>query len=79
MVSVVAVLGMSGCGSECTEQELQEKMQEMTVKIKDLAASGDMSKMLEFSTKAQKISASMQGEDNIQAACEAVDDLMAEL
>lgn len=79
LLSMVAVFGLSGCGSDCTEEELKEKLQELTVEIQGLAADGDMSKLMEFSQKAQKISQTTQDEDNIQAACEAVDELLDEL
>jgi outer membrane murein-binding lipoprotein Lpp len=80
LAAMTAVLTLSGCGSECNEEVLKEKMQEITVKVQDLAATGDLSKLMEFSQKAGRISQSMQGGgDNLQAACDAADDLLDEL
>ena len=76
LAAMTAVLTLSGCGSECNEEVLKE----ITVKVQDLAATGDLSKLMEFSQKAGKISQSMQGGgDNLQAACDAADDLLDEL
>ncbi|TDR22800.1 hypothetical protein [Marinicella litoralis] len=79
LLAMIAVLGLSGCGSECTEEDLKAKLLELSEKVQGLAASGDMTKLIEFSQKANQISQSMQGGDDIQAACEAADDLLDEL
>ena len=80
LVSVVTILALSGCGSECTEESLKEKLQDISVKVQDLAASGDVSKLMELSMKASKISQTMQGGgENLQAACDAADELLDEL
>lgn len=79
LVSSVAILGLSGCGSECTEEDLKDKLQEISAKVQEMAASGDMAKLMEFSQKASKISQPKQGDNNIQAACDAADDLLDEL
>lgn len=79
LIPVFAVVSLSGCGSECTEDDLKDKLQELSVKVQGLAASGDVTKLMEFSQKANQISKSMQGDNDIQAACEAADDLLDEL
>ena len=79
MLPTVAVLSLSACGSECTEEELGEKLQEISTKVQNLAASGDMAKLMEFSQKASKISNLSQGDSDLQAACQAADDLLDEL
>ncbi len=79
LVAVFAVCGLSACGSDCTEDDLKDKLQELSVKVQDLAASGDMAKLMEFSQKANQISQSMTSGDDIQAACDAADDLLSEL
>jgi len=79
LISGVAVIALSGCGSACTEDDLKDKLQELSVKVQGLAASGDVSKLMEFSKKASEISKSMQDGNDIQAACEAADDLLDEL
>lgn len=79
-LAAVAVVGFSGCSSTCTEDELQKKLMEITAKVQELATSGDMGKLMEFSKKANDISQGMKGgEDDLQAACEAADELLSEL
>ncbi len=76
---VVACSFLGACSEPCSEEVLKEKMEEITVKIQELAASGDMGKLMEFSQKAQKIGQKMQGGEHMEEACEAVDALLAEL
>lgn len=80
VLAAVAVVGFSGCSSTCTEDELQQKLMEVTTKVQELATSGDMGKLMEFSKKANEIGQAMQGsQDDLQAACEAADELLSEL
>ncbi len=79
LLSTVLVLGLSGCGSECTEDDLKNKLQQVAVKVQALATSGDVTKLMEFSQKASRISQSTQGDSDLQAACQAADDLLDEL
>ncbi|MCB1582723.1 MAG: hypothetical protein R3E90_16025 [Marinicella sp.] len=80
LLAGVAVVGLVGCGSDCTEQELQDKLMEITTKVQELAASGDMGKLMEFSKKANEIGQAMKGsKDELQAACQAADELLSEL
>lgn len=80
ILASVAAVALAGCGSACTEEELQEKLMDITAKVQELATSGDMAKLMEFSQKANKISQGMKGsQDDMQAACEAADELLSEL
>lgn len=79
LLILVAVVVLTGCGSQCTEDDLKEKIQEVTVKVQALATSGDMGKLMEFSKRANEISKTMQGGDDIQAACDAADELLNQL
>ena len=79
ILAVIAVLGLSGCSSTCTEEELQQKLMDITAKVQEMATSGDMGKLMEFSKKANEISQGMKGDsDDLQAACQAADDLLSE-
>lgn len=71
---------LGACSEPCSEEVLKEKMEEITVKMQELAASGDMGKLMEFTQKAQRIGQSMQGNgDHMEAACEAADAILDEL
>ncbi len=76
----VAVFGFSGCASNCTEEELQEKLMQITAKVQEIATTGDMGKLMELSKKANDISQGLKGsDDDLQAACTAADQLLDEL
>jgi outer membrane murein-binding lipoprotein Lpp len=80
LLSGVAVVSFSGCASDCTEEELQEKLLKITSKVQELATSGDVAKLMDFSNKANEISQAMKGsKDDLQAACQAADELLVEL
>ena len=74
----MATLGLSGCSSECTEADLKAKLEALSGEIEHLAKSGDMKALQKFSQKAAAIYQSTQNKDDMQAACEAVDDLLGE-
>lgn len=76
---LVCCLGLGACGEPCTEASLQEKSVEITEKIQKLATEGDVSKLMSLTQKAQKISQSMSGSDDLEKACEAADELLDEL
>ena len=78
--ATVAMVALSGCSSTCTEDEMQAKLLEITEKVQDIAATGDMGRLMELSKKANDIGMRMKGsEDDLQAACEAADELLSEL
>lgn len=79
LTSALLAFGLSGCGSDCSEESLKEKSEEISKKVEALAAAGDMQKMMEFAGKAMQISSAMQDSDDLQAACDAADELLDEL
>lgn len=79
LISGLFTLGLSGCGSDCSEEGLKQKADEISKKIEALAVKGDMQKMMEFAGKAMQISSAMQNADNLQEACDAADELLDEL
>jgi outer membrane murein-binding lipoprotein Lpp len=80
VLAAVAVVGFSGCSSTCTEDELQQKLLDITAKVQEMATSGEMAKLMEFSKKANEIGQAMKGsQDDLQAACKAADELLSEL
>lgn len=79
IIAISGLLALGACSQPCTEEVLQEKSVEIAEKIQKMATSGDMGKLMELTQKAQKISQSMGDGDNIEQACEAADELLAEL
>ncbi|WP_154222215.1 hypothetical protein [Marinicella rhabdoformis] len=75
----LAATTISACSSTCTEEDLQAKAMELAEKVQKIAASGDMNKLMAFSQKSMKISKAAEAGDDIQAACEAADELLSEL
>ena len=78
-IAVLTIFSLSGCSSTCTEEDLQAKSMELAAKVQELATSGDMGKLMEFSQKSMKISKAASEGGDIQAACEAADELLASL
>ena len=81
-VIVLAVAGvLSACTSEetCTNELAQKKATDLATKMQDLATSDPM-KLAELAPKVQDLAAkaSAQGDD-LQAACKAMDEMLAEL
>ena len=70
---------ISGCASECTEEDLKQKGLELTQKLQEAATSGDMSKIMSMTQKMQKLKAMSNDKDDLQAACNAMDELLDEL
>ena len=79
LMLVASMTTLSACSSTCTEEDLQAKAMELAEKVQQLAASGDMNKLMAFSQKSMKISKAVEAGEDIQAACEAADELLAEL
>ena len=78
-IAALAIFSLSGCSSTCTEEDLRAKSMELAEKVQHLATSGDMGKLMSFSQKSMKISKAASEGGDIQAACEAADELLAEL
>ena len=75
-----AAATLSACSSTCTEEDLQAKAIELAQKVKALTATDDINKFMEFTQKSMKISqAAQKSGGNLQEACEAADELLAEL
>lgn len=79
IITALAAITLSGCSSTCTEEDLQAKVMELSEKVQKMATSGDMNKLMELSQKSMKISQAAQKGDDLQAVCEAADELLAEL
>lgn len=72
---------LAACNSEetCTNELAQKKATDLAAKMQEMAAS-DPAKLAELAPKVQELAAkaSAQGDD-LQAACKAMDEMMAEL
>jgi hypothetical protein len=72
---------LAACNSEetCTNELAQKKATDLATKMQEVAAT-DPAKLAELGPKVQELAAkaSAQGED-LQAACKAMDEMMAEL
>ena len=77
---VIAGLSLTACGgSSCsTEEDVKAKGKELTNKIQQLTAAGDVSKIMSLAGKMRKFK-SLAGNNDYQAACEAMDELLDEL
>lgn len=75
----MVLMGLSACSSSCsTQDDVQEKAEEMVQKFQSLAQSGDMGKLMSLTSKMQSLQNLGDSKDP-QAACDAMDDLMDEL
>lgn len=71
---------LSGCGQSCSEEVLKDKLEEVSEKMQEIMQSGDMGKLMSIAAYTQKLN-NLQNvdQDNLEPACEAVDELLAEL
>ena len=77
---IVTLVSLTGCDAPCTEEVLQDKLQEVSEKMQDIVESGDMGKLMSIAAYSQKLNKLRDvNKDNLEPACEAVDELMAEL
>jgi hypothetical protein len=79
----VVALTLAACNEEtaaaCTAEDAQAKMGELTARITELGTS-DPAKLEQFSGKAAELQTQFATVgDNPQAACDAIDALMAEM
>lgn len=81
LLTLIATGFLAACNSEetCTNELAQQKATDLAAKMQEVAAS-DPAKLAELAPKVQELAAkaSAQGED-LQAACKAMDEMMAEL
>ncbi len=76
----VAMAGLTACGSDCTEETLRQKSVELMQKMQELSQSGDAAKIMALSGKMSKFQSLANAKpDNLEEACELMDELMAEL
>jgi hypothetical protein len=72
---------LAACNSEetCTEDLVKTKTEELTAKMTEVATANP-EKMVTLAPKMQEIAeAAAAGGEDLQAACKAIDDMMAEL
>ena len=75
-----ALVSLSGCDAPCTEEVLQDKLEEVAAKMQEIAESGDMGKLMSIAAYSQKLNKLKDADrDNLKPACEAVDELLAEI
>lgn len=79
MVVALSAVMLAACGSSCNEDVLKKKMTEITEKMQKATLSGDMSKIMSLSKKFQSISAKAAQSGDMQAACDAADEILEEL
>lgn len=81
LLALAATGFLAACNSEeaCTTELAQKKAADLSAKMTEIATA-DPAKLAELAPKVQELAAkaSAQGDD-LQAACKAMDDMMAEL
>lgn len=81
ILALAATGFLAACNSEevCTTELAQKKATDLMTKMQEIAAT-DAAKLAELAPKVQELAAtaSAQGDD-LQAACKAMDEMMAEL
>lgn len=82
LASLAAVGFLAACNSEeaaCTEEQAQQKLTELTTKLQEIGTA-DPAKLAEYGPKLTEMATQMAAApDDLQAACKAMDDMMAEL
>ncbi|MBL9054441.1 MAG: hypothetical protein JNN02_12000 [Tabrizicola sp.] len=81
-LAVVAAVGfLAACNSEetCTNEEAMQKSTDLSAKLQEMAAT-DPTKLAELAPKVQELATKAAGSgEDLQAACKAMDEMMAEL
>jgi hypothetical protein len=81
MLALAATGFLAACTSEevCTTELAQKKATDLLTRMQEIAAT-DAARLVELAPKVQELAtrASAQGDD-LQAACKAMDEMMAEL
>jgi hypothetical protein len=81
LLALAAAGFLAACNSEetCTTELAQKKSTDLATKLQEVAAA-DPAKLAELAPKVQELAtkAAAQGDD-LQAACKAMDEMMAEL
>jgi predicted small secreted protein len=81
LLALAATGFLAACNSEevCTAELAQKKAADLTAKLTEVATS-DPAKLAEMGPKVQEMAAKAAGTgDDLQAACKAMDEMMAEL
>ncbi len=83
IITIAAAVGfLAACDDkeECTQEIITAKSTELITKIQGMATS-DPAKVAELAPKIQEIAtkAEAAGADDLQASCDALDEIMAEL
>ena len=75
-----SLLLLSACDAPCNEEVLKSKLEEVGEKMQEIAESGDMGKLMAVAAFSQKLNKLKDADqDNLEPACEAVDELLAEI
>lgn len=80
LLAIAAVGFLAACGDDgCTNEEATKKATDLAAKLQEMAAT-DPAKLAELAPKVQELAtkASASGDD-LQEACKAMDEMMAEL
>jgi hypothetical protein len=81
VLALAAVGFLSACNNEdgCTNEMAQKKATDLAAKLQEVAAA-DPAKLAELAPKVQELAAKASATgDDLQAACKAMDEMMAEL
>ena len=80
-LAAIVTLGLlAACTSEetCTEEIAKQKAADLQAKLEEVVAADPM-KLAELAPKVQELAALGADDADLQAACKAMDDMMAEL
>jgi hypothetical protein len=83
LIAALATVGLlAACDDKpvCTKADVEKKATDLMTKIQEVGTA-DPAKMAELLPKIQEIStkAAAAGEEDLQASCDAIDEIMAEL
>lgn len=81
LAALVAIGFLAACNSEptCTAEDAGKKSADLSAKLQEMAATNP-AKLAELAPKVQELATKAAGSpDDLQAACKAMDELMAEL
>lgn len=81
LAAITAIGFLAACNSEpsCTAEEAQKKVTELSAKVTEIGTT-DPAKLAELTPKLTELSTKAAGTgDDLDAACKAIDEMMAEL
>ena len=67
---------MVNCAPECNQEILKIRTAELNKNLKEMTCSGETANIMKFMQKLQSI---VSGQNDLQAACDTVDDLFDEM